>query len=87
MKKVKIKHLLNIDHTSHFVNTLFFFAMPTCFLYCSWLLCFFLWGFVLFVQVRIDKSFILYFPTKLFQCELMTVSVIVAGRSLLVVMC
>lgn len=72
-KKVKIKHLLNIDHTSHFVAT--FFAYLTLSLWFSF-----------YLYKSVDKSFILYFHTELFQRALMTVFVTVAHRALLVVM-
>lgn len=59
-KNVKIKHLLNIDHTSHFVTT--YFAYLTLSLWFS---------FDLYKSV--DKNFILYFHTELFQRVLTTV--------------
>lgn len=59
-KKVQIKHLLNIDHTSHFVTT--FFAYLTLSLWFSFCL-----------YKSVDKNFILYFHTELFQRALMTV--------------
>lgn len=59
-KRVEIKHLLNIDHTSHFVTTFYFFyffALPTCFLYCS-LLCVSL-GFLYLYKSELTK--VLYY--------------------------
>ena len=60
---------------------LFFLHCLLVFLYCSSLCDFFVY------KSELKKSFILYFHTELFQCELMTVFVIVAGRVLLGVMC
>lgn len=76
---------MNIDHTSHFVTMffLFFFLQSLSVL----LFRFLSLRSLSFVPVRTDKSFILYFPTVMFQCELMTVFVIVVSRALLVVLC
>lgn len=87
-KRVKIKHLLNIDHTSHFVTTFFFF-----FLHC--LLVFFtvhtfffcLWIFFICTSQSWQKFYTIFSYRVVFQCELMTVFVIVAGRASLVVVC
>lgn len=64
-KRVKIKHLLNIDHTSHFVTFFLFVFFCIAYLFSLLLITLCVSGVSLFVQVRVDKSFILYFHTVL----------------------
>lgn len=88
-KRVKIKHLLNIDHTSHFVTTFFlnFFFLHCLLVFCTahYFVC--LWGFFICTSQSWQKFYTIFSYRVVFQCELMTVFVIVAGRALLVVMC